>query len=235
MLSLFSHYRFSLAVDYINEGFTTEMLFRSFPILTYKIRNASKQWDQKPLRHVIRPSFMYVHVYPRSDTFHRRRINRKLDVEFEGLERFPQSFIWSYSIVITPITHIRVRLMALYITSTFIVLYKIWCQFHWISKSADLPQHFKCSHSLPNISNQIRWALDLRWQRPDQPFGLYGLKDGLLLRKDGKNVEPDWEKFESVDRTTVQKKSVEGFVDVSCLIPRITITCTLTWIYSIVV
>lgn len=85
-------------------------------------------------------------------------------------------------------------------------------------------QHFKCSHSLPNISNQIRWALDLRWQRPDQPFGLYGLKDGLLLRKDGKNVEPDWEKFESVDRTTVQKKSVEGFVDVSCFIPRITIT-----------
>lgn len=119
--------------------------------------------------------------------------------------------------------------------STFIVLYKIWCQFHWISKSADLPQHFKCFHSLPNISNQIRWALDLRWQRPDQPFGLYGLKDGLLLRKDGKNVEPDWEKFESVDRTTVQKKSVEGFVDVSCLIPRITITCTLTWIYSIAV
>lgn len=68
--------------------------------------------------------------------------------------------------------------------------------------------------SLPNISNQIRWALDLRWQRPDQPFGLYGLKDGLLLRKDGKTVEPDWEKFESVDRTTVQKMSVEGFVDV---------------------
>lgn len=130
------------------------------------------------------------------------------------MERFPQSLIWSYSIVITPITHIRVRLMALYITSTFIVLYKIWCQFHWISKSADLTQHLKCSHSLPNISNQIRWALDLRWQRPDQPFGLYGLKDGLLLRKDGKTVEPDWEKFESVDRTTVQKKSVEGFVDV---------------------
>lgn len=151
------------------------------------------------------------------------------------MEKFPQSLIWSYSIVITPITHIRVRLMALYITSTFIVLYKIWCQFYWISKSADLPQHFKCSHSLPNISNQIRWALDLRWQRPDQPFGLYGLKDGLLLRKDGKTVEPDWEKFESVDRTTVQKKSVEGFVDVSCFIPRITITCTLTWIYSIAV
>ncbi|XP_062616942.1 uncharacterized protein LOC134278659 [Saccostrea cucullata] len=67
--------------------------------------------------------------------------------------------------------------------------------------------------SLPNISNQIRWALDLRWQRPDQPYGLFNLKDGLLLRKDGKNVERDWEKFESVDRTIVQKKSVEGFVD----------------------
>lgn len=69
--------------------------------------------------------------------------------------------------------------------------------------------------SLPNISKQIRWALDLRWQRPDQPYGLYNLKDGLLLRKDGKNVEQDWEKFEAVDRTVVQKKSVEGFVDAS--------------------
>lgn len=117
MLSLFSRYRFSVAVDYINEGFTTEMLFRSFPILTYyKIRNASKQWHQKTLRHVIRPSFMYVHVYPGSDTFNRRRINRKLTVEFEGLERFPQSLIWSYSIVITQITHIRVWLMAFYFT-----------------------------------------------------------------------------------------------------------------------
>ncbi|XP_022344797.2 uncharacterized protein LOC111137580 [Crassostrea virginica] len=67
--------------------------------------------------------------------------------------------------------------------------------------------------SLPNISKQIRWALDLRWQRPDKPYGLYGLKDGILVRKDGKNVEPDWEKFESVDRTAVQKKSVEGIVD----------------------
>lgn len=119
MLSLFSRYRFSLAVDYINEGFTTEMLFRSFPILTYykiHVRNAFKQWHQNTLRHVIRPSFMYVHVYPGSDTFHRHRINRKLTVEFEGLERFPQSLIWSYSILITPITHIRVWLMAFYIT-----------------------------------------------------------------------------------------------------------------------
>lgn len=104
--------------------------------------------------------------------------------------------------------------------------------FVWISKSGYtciFNKPYKQFYSLPNISNQIRWALDLRWQRPDQPFGLYGLKDGLLLRKDGKNVEPDWEKFEAVDRTTVQKKSVEGFVDVSCLIPRIRFTCTSMW------
>ena len=30
--------------------------------------------------------------------------------------------------------------------------------------------------SLENISDKIRWSLDLRWQRPDKPNGFYGLK-----------------------------------------------------------
>lgn len=38
-------------------------------------------------------SCMFMYIDPGSDTFNRRRINRKLTVEFEGLERFPQSLI----------------------------------------------------------------------------------------------------------------------------------------------
>ncbi|KAK3087156.1 hypothetical protein FSP39_002452 [Pinctada imbricata] len=70
--------------------------------------------------------------------------------------------------------------------------------------------------SLPNVSNQVRWSLDLRWQSPDHPYGLFGLKDGMLVRS-AKNpdIKADWNKFESVDRTTVQQKSVEGVVKVA--------------------
>jgi len=37
--------------------------------------------------------------------------------------------------------------------------------------------------SLDNRSNQIRWSLDLRWQRPDLPNGFYGLKDCITMAK----------------------------------------------------
>lgn len=30
--------------------------------------------------------------------------------------------------------------------------------------------------SLENVSDKIRWSMDLRWQRPDKPNGFYGLK-----------------------------------------------------------
>eukprot|EP00042_Codosiga_hollandica_P030584 m.178680 g.178680 ORF g.178680 m.178680 type:complete len:365 (+) comp53396_c0_seq1:3-1097(+) len=35
--------------------------------------------------------------------------------------------------------------------------------------------------SLNNTSDMIRWSLDLRWQRPDQPNGVFGLKDSILM------------------------------------------------------
>ena len=37
--------------------------------------------------------------------------------------------------------------------------------------------------SLDNMSEQIRWSLDLRWQRPDAPNGFYGLKDCITMAK----------------------------------------------------
>lgn len=33
------------------------------------------------------------------------------------------------------------------------------------------------------MSEQIRWSLDLRWQRPTEPNGFYGLKDCITMAK----------------------------------------------------
>ena len=33
------------------------------------------------------------------------------------------------------------------------------------------------------MSSQIRWSLDLRWQRPNEPNGFYGLKDCITMAK----------------------------------------------------
>ena len=33
------------------------------------------------------------------------------------------------------------------------------------------------------MSGQIRWSLDLRWQRPNEPNGFYGLKDCITMAK----------------------------------------------------
>ena len=61
-------------------------------------------------------------------------------------------------------------------------------------------------YSLNNTSNDIRWSLDLRWQRADKPVGFYGIKEGILMRS---STEPDlvvdWAGFESVDRQTADK------------------------------
>ena len=53
--------------------------------------------------------------------------------------------------------------------------------------------------SLPNTTKQIRWSLDLRWQRPDEPAGFWGLKDAVLMRtaKDP-DFKMDWERMDGV-------------------------------------
>lgn len=39
--------------------------------------------------------------------------------------------------------------------------------------------------SLNNMSDEIRWSLDLRWQRWDEPAGFYGLKEVIPMTKSG--------------------------------------------------
>ncbi|XP_069117187.1 phytanoyl-CoA dioxygenase domain-containing protein 1 homolog [Argopecten irradians] len=62
--------------------------------------------------------------------------------------------------------------------------------------------------SLPNMSGDIRWSLDLRWQNPDQPFGFYDLKQGVLMRtaKDP-NFKMSWEVFDSLVRYTLLREA----------------------------
>ena len=59
--------------------------------------------------------------------------------------------------------------------------------------------------SLNNVSNEIRWSLDLRWQRPDNPVGFYGLKEGVMMRsKKNPITQIDWDGFNKVDRNNQQ-------------------------------
>ena len=61
------------------------------------------------------------------------------------------------------------------------------------------------------MSNDVRWSLDLRWQRTQDPDGLWGLKKPVVLRKkDDPNYQIDWEEFNAVDRHEQQKQTVEG-------------------------
>lgn len=64
--------------------------------------------------------------------------------------------------------------------------------------------------SLNNFSDQIRWSLDLRWQRADKSVGFYGLKDGVRMRSStDPNHKIDWDTFNGVDRTSKQYEYLE--------------------------
>ncbi|XP_076436301.1 1-deoxypentalenic acid 11-beta-hydroxylase-like isoform X2 [Babylonia areolata] len=61
--------------------------------------------------------------------------------------------------------------------------------------------------SLPNVSNDVRWSVDLRWQSPKENFGFYGIQEGVLMRSPGRpDLQPDWEQFFKVDRKAVWQK-----------------------------
>ncbi|XP_062597342.1 uncharacterized protein LOC134258774 [Saccostrea cucullata] len=64
--------------------------------------------------------------------------------------------------------------------------------------------------SLPNVSNEIRWSMDLRWQDANKPSAFHGLKEAVVFRTEkDPNYVIDWESFDAVDRTDVQLKAVE--------------------------
>jgi ectoine hydroxylase-related dioxygenase (phytanoyl-CoA dioxygenase family) len=68
--------------------------------------------------------------------------------------------------------------------------------------------------SLDNLSDKIRWSLDLRWQRPDEPNGFYGLKDNILMVT---SKSPDhvieWDEWAKHSRTEMQDRAVTDVID----------------------
>ncbi|GAB1607425.1 uncharacterized protein LOC115228194 [Argonauta hians] len=61
--------------------------------------------------------------------------------------------------------------------------------------------------SLLNVSNDVRWSVDLRWQSPNEKWGFYDLQEGILMRsKHQPDMKPDWDKFLSVDRKVEWQK-----------------------------
>ncbi|CAF1351083.1 unnamed protein product [Rotaria sp. Silwood1] len=64
--------------------------------------------------------------------------------------------------------------------------------------------------SMENYSENVRWSLDLRWQKPNEPNGFYGLKDNILMAKgDDENFKPDWEEWSKINRTKLQEAVVQ--------------------------
>ena len=64
--------------------------------------------------------------------------------------------------------------------------------------------------SLPNYSGGIRWSLDLRWQRADEPNGFHGLKPSKVMKSAGVayNGTVDWGEWANQDRTAAQLKQL---------------------------
>ena len=81
------------------------------------------------------------------------------------------------------------------------------------------------------MSTDIRWSLDLRWQKPSDPIGFYNLKEGVLMRssKDS-DLDINWESFNNVDRHEEQKKAtvkiVSNLQDNSYYLDLIELHCT---------
>ena len=66
-------------------------------------------------------------------------------------------------------------------------------------------------NSLPNVSDGIRWSLDLRWQKDGTPDCLWGIKEGVTMRRaSDPNYQIDWTHTDSVNRASAQIVYIKG-------------------------
>ena len=75
-------------------------------------------------------------------------------------------------------------------------------------------------HSVPNRSDHIRFAMDLRYQSPNRPWGFFDKSKGILLRSPFKpDHVPDWEFYSTQGRYDVIKELlVENTVRITLVI-----------------
>ena len=64
--------------------------------------------------------------------------------------------------------------------------------------------------SVPNITDQIRWSVDLRFNDANMPSGIYrGLLKSVVLRtEDEPDLVPDWTSFANAERHKIRTKAM---------------------------
>lgn len=61
--------------------------------------------------------------------------------------------------------------------------------------------------SLQNMSTDVRWSVDLRYQSPKEDWGFYGIGEGVIMRSSEREItQPDFYKFLNTDRKEIWQK-----------------------------
>lgn len=78
-----------------------------------------------------------------------------------------------------------------------------------------------CSISVPNLSSDIRWSIDLRYQSPRETWGYYDIVEGVVLHdEDGRVEKPNWDPLLNVHRRTKWLKDHAKLVEVYRILQR---------------
>eukprot|EP00775_Hariotina_reticulata_P001908 gene1908-2241_t len=64
--------------------------------------------------------------------------------------------------------------------------------------------------SLDNLSSDIRWSLDLRWQHPEKPAGAFGVKGVIRMTNSGNpGYQIPWEGWSSIDKRSGSERLLD--------------------------
>lgn len=73
--------------------------------------------------------------------------------------------------------------------------------------------------STKNLSDKIRWSVDLRWQRPHEVSGFEDVKDPILMRSSDPNFQLDWSGWATQSRIDAALQENEGQFDINVMGP----------------
>lgn len=74
--------------------------------------------------------------------------------------------------------------------------------------------------STENLSDNIRWSVDLRWQRPDEVSGFEGVKDPILMRSAQQpGYQLDWREWALQNRIAAAMEAKKDEFDASVMGP----------------
>lgn len=74
--------------------------------------------------------------------------------------------------------------------------------------------------STENLSDKIRWSVDLRWQRPDEVSGFEGIKDPIMMRSARQaNFQLEWREWAMQNRIAAAMDEKKDEFDASVMGP----------------